>query len=217
MQWLGRGGWEKKNKKTRVKVVVARKVVHCGWRWCRWRWSKRGGKGGWQRRRKENQGRDDFFANFAPLFLLPQAMKSTSIYRGWTRDILSLMVPNLGPWLDPEGSPSLVQSGYYKLSDFDSWRLVGLATLGQRHNCCGKEEWKDKGEGLAERQSGHQRSCCCREGCALWSEVVLLEVEQKRGKGRLAEEKKRKLGKRWFFCQLRTLISPPSSHEIHPY
>jgi hypothetical protein len=29
---VGEGGWEKKNKKTRVKVVVARKVVHCGWR-----------------------------------------------------------------------------------------------------------------------------------------------------------------------------------------
>jgi hypothetical protein len=27
---VGEGGWEKKNKKTRVKVVVARKVVHCG-------------------------------------------------------------------------------------------------------------------------------------------------------------------------------------------
>jgi len=58
-----------------------------------------------------------------------------------------------------------------------------------------KEEQKDKGEGLPGQQSGQQRSCCCREGCALWSEVVLLEVEQKRGKGRLAEEKKRKMGK----------------------
>jgi hypothetical protein len=25
-------------------------------------------------------------------------MKSTSIYMGWKRDILSLMVPNLDPW-----------------------------------------------------------------------------------------------------------------------
>jgi hypothetical protein len=49
----------------------------------------------------------------------------------------------------------------------------------------GKEEQKDKGEG-----------CCCKKGCALWLEVVSLEVEQKRGKGRLAEEKKRKPGKR---------------------
>jgi hypothetical protein len=29
---VGEGGWEKKNKKTRMKVVVARKVVHFGWR-----------------------------------------------------------------------------------------------------------------------------------------------------------------------------------------
>jgi hypothetical protein len=30
-----------------------------------------------------------FFANFGPHFLVPQAMKSTSIYRGWKRAILS--------------------------------------------------------------------------------------------------------------------------------
>jgi len=35
-------------------------------------------------------------ANFGPEFLLLQAMKCTPIYRRWKRDILSLMVPNLG-------------------------------------------------------------------------------------------------------------------------
>ena len=32
---------------------------------------------------------------FGPDFLLPRAMKSDPIYRGWTRDILSLMISNL--------------------------------------------------------------------------------------------------------------------------
>jgi hypothetical protein len=36
-----------------------------------------------------------FFVNFALAFLLLQAMESTPIYRGWKRDMLSLMVPNL--------------------------------------------------------------------------------------------------------------------------
>jgi len=36
-----------------------------------------------------------FFLIFAPDFLYPQVMKSTPIYRGWKRDVLSLLVPNL--------------------------------------------------------------------------------------------------------------------------
>ena len=36
-----------------------------------------------------------FFLIFAPDFLHPQAMKSTPIYKGWKRDVLSLLVPNL--------------------------------------------------------------------------------------------------------------------------
>ena len=63
MQWLA--GGEKEEQKDKGKglladkvvsdvLIVARKVMHCGERWCHWRWSKRGGNGGWQRRRKEN-------------------------------------------------------------------------------------------------------------------------------------------------------------------
>jgi hypothetical protein len=48
------------------------------------------------------------FSIFAPDYLLPQVMKSTHIYRGWTKDILSLMVPNLGFSFDPEGSQPLI-------------------------------------------------------------------------------------------------------------
>ena len=62
--WLGWPLWgsaitavEKKNEKTREKAylndkvvsnvpVVVGKVVHCGRRWCCWRWSKRGAKEG---------------------------------------------------------------------------------------------------------------------------------------------------------------------------
>ena len=35
-----------------------------------------------------------FLANFGPDFLLPQAMKSTSIYRRWKRAILSTLRKN---------------------------------------------------------------------------------------------------------------------------
>ena len=92
-----------------------------------------------------------------------------------------------------------------------------MATLGQRHGCYGKEEQKDKGKAYLADKVVSDVFCCYRESSALWPKLVSLEVEQKKGKGRLVEEKKRKLGKRLFFCQLRTLISPPSSHEIHPY
>jgi hypothetical protein len=41
-------------------------------------------------------GRLFFFVNFAPNFLHSLVMESTSIYKGWKRDILYLMVSNLG-------------------------------------------------------------------------------------------------------------------------
>lgn len=47
----------------------------------------------------------------------PSSHETTPIYRRWKRDVLSLQVPNLGPWFDPEGSQPLVQSGYHKLLD----------------------------------------------------------------------------------------------------
>jgi len=38
---------------------------------------------------KQNQREIDFFINFGPDFLVPQTMKSTPIYKGWKKDILS--------------------------------------------------------------------------------------------------------------------------------
>jgi hypothetical protein len=38
-----------------------------------------------------------FLAYFGPNFLLPQAMKSTSIYRRWKKEILSTQGKNLLP------------------------------------------------------------------------------------------------------------------------
>jgi hypothetical protein len=38
----------------------------------------------------------DFFKLW-PIISPPLAMESTPIYRGWKRDMLSFMVPNLGP------------------------------------------------------------------------------------------------------------------------
>jgi hypothetical protein len=62
------------------------------------------------------------------------------------------------------------------------------------------------------------RSWRCKEGRAWWSEVVVLPgVENKMGKGRLAEEKEKKTREEMIFCQLCTLISLLSDHEIHPY
>ena len=60
-------------------------------------------------------------------------MKSILIYRGWKRDILSLMVPNLSPWFDTEGSQSLTQSGHHDLrkllqKGWLGWPLWGGAT-----------------------------------------------------------------------------------------
>jgi len=41
-----------------------------------------------------------FFAIFGPDFLLPQAIKSTSIYRRWKREIFSTMEKNFSPYSD---------------------------------------------------------------------------------------------------------------------
>jgi hypothetical protein len=43
-------------------------------------------------------------------------MESNPIYRGWKRNILSLTVPNLGPWFSHKGSQLLVQSRHHELS-----------------------------------------------------------------------------------------------------
>jgi hypothetical protein len=52
----------------------------------------------------KNREGDLFFVDFEPGFLLPRTMKSTPIYRGWKKNMLSFMVPNLGPKFSWEGS-----------------------------------------------------------------------------------------------------------------
>jgi hypothetical protein len=66
---------------------------------------------------RKNRGRKlVFFIFFSPNFLLIPIMKSISIYRGWKRDVLSPLMPNLGPWFDPERSHPLVSRTYHRLS-----------------------------------------------------------------------------------------------------
>jgi hypothetical protein len=60
----------------------------------------------------------------------PQDMKSSSLYKGWKRDIWSPLVPNLGPWFDPEASQLLAQNSHHGLSGLLQEKgLVELATL----------------------------------------------------------------------------------------
>jgi hypothetical protein len=70
-----------------------------------------------------------FFLNFGFLFLFPQDMKSSFIYKGWKRDVWSLLVRNLGPGFDLKGSQPLTQSSHHGLSSllqekgWSSWPL----------------------------------------------------------------------------------------------
>ena len=74
---------------------------------------ERGEKGSAKSR---NEGGFGFLVYFGPNFLLPQIMKIKSIYRRGKRDILSLVVPNLGHWFDPKASQLLVESSKDELS-----------------------------------------------------------------------------------------------------
>jgi hypothetical protein len=56
-------------------------------------------------------------ADFGPAFLLPQAMKSTSIYRRWKREILSTLGKTFSPWFCWEGSQPLTRSRHDALSN----------------------------------------------------------------------------------------------------
>jgi hypothetical protein len=60
------------------------------------------GRGGVRKKEKQrencrNREGADFLAYFGPDFLLPQAIKSTSIYRRWKREIFSTMEKNFSP------------------------------------------------------------------------------------------------------------------------
>jgi len=95
-----------------------------------------GGSGWWLERRREREikncknggQRGWFLADFEPNFLLPQAMKSTSIYRRWKRAILSSLEKNFQPLIWLEESKPLVQSMYLELPNLTvqgcpSWLL----------------------------------------------------------------------------------------------
>jgi len=56
----------------------------------------------WQKRKGAN-----FLSTLDFKIPSPQDMKSSSLYKGWKRDIWSPLVPNLGPWFDPEASQPL--------------------------------------------------------------------------------------------------------------
>ena len=94
----------------------------CGWAsylWWSWWWLWLvAGMTGRERERKkttETGQKGWFLADFGPDFLLPQAMKSTCIYRRWKRAILSSPGKNFQPLIWLEESKLLVQSMYLEL------------------------------------------------------------------------------------------------------
>jgi hypothetical protein len=76
-----------------VEMLVGRPVMVC----CQWlqRWREKEK----QKNRESGRNREeaDFLAYFGPEFLLPQAIKSTSIYRQWNREIFSTLEKNFSP------------------------------------------------------------------------------------------------------------------------
>jgi hypothetical protein len=69
-------------------------------------------------------------------------MECTPIYRGWKRDIFSLLVPNIVPWFEPKESQLLVQSYQDELSKFDNSGLPELAFLGRHWGRSGVNQSK---------------------------------------------------------------------------
>jgi hypothetical protein len=86
-------------------LVVERRLRHC--------WGS-GQNGGWEWGKK-NYAKNHFFLGFGFWFLSFWGMESTSIYRGWKRDMLSFVAPNLGPWFETKGSQLFVQSCHHGL------------------------------------------------------------------------------------------------------
>jgi len=84
---------------------------------------------------EKNMGEAAFLAYFGPDFLLPRAIKSTSIYRRWKRAIFSTLEKTFSSWFGWEGSQPLAQSRHGALSNCQicSCRLSELASLGWCH------------------------------------------------------------------------------------
>jgi hypothetical protein len=63
----------------------------------------------------------DFFLKFGPRFLPLQCLESTSIYRWWKSDTLSLLGTNLGPCFNREGFQPLTQ----RCHGLSKWAVKG--------------------------------------------------------------------------------------------
>jgi hypothetical protein len=100
----------------------------------------------------------DFFFRFGFWFLLSLAMESTPIYKGWKKDILFLMVSNIGPWFDPKESQPLAQSCHHGLEELLQKGLVGLATLERCDSCCGVNRPERTTLGCSQMSGHHLRA-----------------------------------------------------------
>jgi len=76
-----------------------------------------------ERKRKESsrwqKGNEGERLSFSQLWTSkspPQNIKSSSIYKGWKRNVWSPLMPNLDPWFNPERSQLLAQSSHHGLS-----------------------------------------------------------------------------------------------------
>ena len=91
---------------------------------------------------QKKMGKRWFFANLSYWFLGAHWLESTLIYRGWKRNILSLLRTNLGIWFEPEWSQPLAQSDHHELSNLTvkgclSWpfwagTMVAVVSIGQK-------------------------------------------------------------------------------------
>jgi hypothetical protein len=77
-----------------VELMVGRPVMTWWWLKTRCRENEKRGK---HRESGRNREEVDFLAYFGPDFILPQAMKSTSIYRRWKREIFSTQEKTFQP------------------------------------------------------------------------------------------------------------------------
>jgi len=78
-----------------------------------------------------NREEADFLAYFGPKFLLPQAIKSTSIYSRWKRAIFSTQGKNFQPLIRLGRIQRLAQNRHGTLSNLQK-KLPVLACLGHR-------------------------------------------------------------------------------------
>jgi hypothetical protein len=83
-----------------------------------------------------------FFVVFRPKFLSPWSMQITSIYRWWKRDILSLLVLNVGLGSAWKHSNYCFKEVIMNCQFCAGKWLVGLATLGRCRCLCSLDKSK---------------------------------------------------------------------------